>query len=82
MWFFVDHLWKSHALSNSLQETPHAIISTRIHFHVFKPIVWVFYWNSLIQKDVCAITSSEWELYMAAKTLQISNIWRESVLIS
>ena len=28
-----------HALSNSFQEIPHAITSTRSQFHVFKPIV-------------------------------------------
>ena len=42
MWFFVDHPCLMHALSNSLQEIPHAITSTRCHFHVFKTIVWVF----------------------------------------
>ena len=36
-----------------------AITSICCHFHIFKPIV-VFYWNSLIQKEVWAImTSSE-----------------------
>ena len=54
--FFVDHPCKFHTFSNALQEIPHAITSTHSHFHVFKPIVWVFYWNSLIQKDVWAIT--------------------------
>ena len=28
-----------------------------------------FYWDSLIQKDVWAMKSSEWELYVAAKVL-------------
>ena len=28
-----------------------------------------FYWNSLIQKDVWVMTSSEWELYVSAKLL-------------
>ena len=47
------------------------LTSTHSHFHVFKPIVWVFlfYWNSLIQKNSWAMTSSEWKLYVAAKLL-------------
>ena len=65
VFFFVDHPWKFHALYNSLQEIQDAITSTRSHFHVFKPI----YWNSLIQEDVWAMTSSEWEMYVAAKLL-------------
>ena len=28
-----------------------------------------FYWNSMIQKGVCVMTSSEWEVYVAAKLL-------------
>ena len=66
--FFVDHPCNFHALSNSFQEIPYATTSTHSHFYVFKAIVWDFYWNSLIQ-DVWAMTSSEWELYVAAKLL-------------
>ena len=69
MWFFVDDRCKFHALYNSLKEIPHSVTSTRSHFHDFKSIAWVFYWNSLIEKDVWAMTSSERELYVAAKFL-------------
>ena len=59
--FFVDYPWKFHALSDLLHEIPCAITSTHIHPHVLV---------SLIQKDVWTImTSSEWELYVAA------NLW-------
>ena len=58
-----------YVLSNSIQEIPHAITSTRSHFHVFERIVWVFYWNSLIQKDVWATMSSKLELYMVSNFL-------------
>ena len=58
-----------HKLSSSPQKIPHAVSSTRSQFHIFKPIDWVFYWNSLIQKDVWAMASSEWDLYVAAKLL-------------
>ena len=67
--FFVDYPCKFQALSNSLQEILHTITSTLSHLHVFKPIAWVFHWNSLVQKDVWAMTSSEWKLYVAAKFL-------------
>ena len=48
----------THKLSNSLEEIPHAITSIRSHFHIFKPIFWLFYRNSLIQKKVQAMSSS------------------------
>ena len=67
--FFVDYPCKFNALSNSIQEFPHPITSNRSHFHVFKPIVWVSYWNYLIQKGVWAMTSSEWELHVAGTFL-------------
>ena len=51
---YVTFMLITHALSNSLQEKSHAITSTRNHFHVSKPIVWVFYWNSLIQNKISA----------------------------
>ena len=51
----------------SEQGIPHAITSTRSHFHVFKLIVWGFL--SLIMKDAWAMTSSKWELHVAAKFL-------------
>ena len=54
----------THKLSNSPQEISHAITS----------------WNSLIQKEVWAMTSSEWELHVTAQLLKTSNIWRDSVL--
>ena len=63
--FFVDQPCKFHTFSNSLQEF-HML---QLQFHVFKPIVWFFHWNSLIQKDAWARTSSEWELYVAATLL-------------
>ena len=60
--FFVDH-------PQTFEFTPGN--STYYNFHPqpfpYLPIVWVFYWNSLIQKEVWAMTSSEWELYVAAK---------------
>ena len=51
----------------SWQGILHAIISTCSCFHVFKPIVWVFF--SLNLKDALATTSSEWELYVPAMLL-------------
>ena len=63
--FFVDYPWKFHALSNLLQEISYAISSSCSHFRVFKPIIWVFYWNSVIQKNFWAMTSSE-EMHVAA----------------
>ena len=51
---YVTFMLITHALSNSLQEKSHAITSTRNHFHVSKPIVWVFDWNSLIQNEISA----------------------------
>ena len=32
-------------------------------------VICFFYWNSLIQKDVWAMKSSKWELYVSAKLL-------------
>ena len=55
---FLIHSRKFHML----QLSPAAIsVSSNLFFGFF------FYWNSLIQKDVWAMTSSEWELYVAAK---------------
>ena len=39
---YVAFLMITNKLSNSLHEILHAITSTRSHFHIFKPIVWVF----------------------------------------
>ena len=66
MWLF---LLIPHKLSNSLQEIPHAITSTRVFSISSNLLFGFFYWNGLIQKDVWAMTSSEWELYVAAKLL-------------
>ena len=60
-------------LSNS---TPFLIHSRKFHMLELSPpaismssnlFFGFFYWNSLIQKDVWAMASSEWELYVAAK---------------
>ena len=51
--FFVDNPWKSYALSNPFQEN----------------MLEFFYWNSMIQRYIWAMTSSKWELLVATKLL-------------
>ena len=70
--FFVHRPCKFHALSNSLHEIPHGI--PNFHPQLFPCLQtyclgFFFYWNSLIQKNSWAMTSSEWKLYVAAKLL-------------
>ena len=61
---FADCSCKFHVLSNLLQEIPASVISMSSNL-----LLGFFYWNSLIQEDVWAMTSSEWELYLATKFL-------------
>ena len=64
--FFVDNPWKSYALSNSFQEN----------------MLEFFYWNSMIQKYIWAMTSSKWELLVATKLLPNFKHLKESVIFS